>query len=543
MDFDKSMNFIEFNDDKLFITIDNYTHYIFSKDKITGCNVLEKEIASKVTIPVDVDIEIDDNNVDKENMCLVCIGDEFAEFFDIEIAKAIKAYYDKHDITYLKQLAKNQQKKLNKVATTENKELLRQDILQNLELIIPHFTPKSNSNHRDESLSATKIHAITNYLLLASFDEKQPDGSSIEKDLFDIINRIKNSTQQVYASTEFMTINRNLRNTINDKTYRYKKLRELFENEIQVKNVTTRPDSDVYGFNVRDMFDKIVYDVDIKDLYLENNVSNIFINISFDYEEQFDIIDDLALYLDNQKLQEKFVDTTTHRKFLSERYYEQKDVLAKTKLREGMKEWLEETLVCERNDILTPLYISFCKYIGENMSLERLIELIVKAPIIIHHLNKQKKIRQIQTEKRRLLLGDLEYEKSLEVEKLKLANITDGYGFEKFLKHLFERVGYKVSHTKQSGDQGADLIVENKNIKYAVQAKFYTMPVGNYAVQAVVGAKAFYNVECATVITNSTFTPSATSLAEANGVVLIDGERLSEIIECVSRGENWNFAE
>ena len=39
-------------------------------------------------------------------------------------------------------------------------------------------------------------------------------------------------------------------------------------------------------------------------------------------------------------------------------------------------------------------------------------------------------------------------------------NKMDGYEFETFLKNLFEIMGYKVEHTKLSGDQGADLIIE-----------------------------------------------------------------------------------
>ncbi|RUP01826.1 MAG: restriction endonuclease [Mycobacterium sp.] len=52
----------------------------------------------------------------------------------------------------------------------------------------------------------------------------------------------------------------------------------------------------------------------------------------------------------------------------------------------------------------------------------------------------------------------------------------------------------------------------------AVQAKFYGGVVGPSAVQEVVAGRAVYDYSEAWVVTNSTFTPAAVTLAKANGV-------------------------
>jgi restriction system protein len=48
-------------------------------------------------------------------------------------------------------------------------------------------------------------------------------------------------------------------------------------------------------------------------------------------------------------------------------------------------------------------------------------------------------------------------------------------------------------------------------------------------VQEIVGAIKFYNADEGWVITNSTFTASARSLAQANNIKLIDGHDLKDL--------------
>lgn len=110
-------------------------------------------------------------------------------------------------------------------------------------------------------------------------------------------------------------------------------------------------------------------------------------------------------------------------------------------------------------------------------------------------------------------------------------NAITGVDFENVLKRIYESYGYKVSGTKTSGDQGADLILEKEGKKTVVQAKYYSSSVGNSAVQEVTAAIAYYKADKGIVVTNSTFTSSAISLASANNIELVDGNKLNELIE------------
>lgn len=75
---------------------------------------------------------------------------------------------------------------------------------------------------------------------------------------------------------------------------------------------------------------------------------------------------------------------------------------------------------------------------------------------------------------------------------------------------------------------GADVIAYKDNLKYVIQVKFYNNPVGNKAVQEVTGAIGMYKADKGIVVTNSTFTPSAVELANANNIELVDGEKIEE---------------
>lgn len=111
----------------------------------------------------------------------------------------------------------------------------------------------------------------------------------------------------------------------------------------------------------------------------------------------------------------------------------------------------------------------------------------------------------------------------------------DGKEFEMFMKRVLEKLGYKVEITKFSGDQGADLIAEYNNKKYAMQVKRYSITnrVSNKAVQEVVASKNMYKCEGAIVITNSFYTDSAIKLAKANNVELWDRGKLIELLRSI----------
>ena len=99
-------------------------------------------------------------------------------------------------------------------------------------------------------------------------------------------------------------------------------------------------------------------------------------------------------------------------------------------------------------------------------------------------------------------------------------DLMDGHEFEEFICKLFIRMGYDAQVTKQSGDQGLDVIAEKAGNRIGVQAKCYSGTVGNSAIQEAVAGKRFYNCNKVVVVTNNYFTSSAVELAEINDVIL-----------------------
>ena len=115
------------------------------------------------------------------------------------------------------------------------------------------------------------------------------------------------------------------------------------------------------------------------------------------------------------------------------------------------------------------------------------------------------------------------------VRTLKEINSLFGTEFESYVARILQKSGWHVSGTPATGDQGADLIASKGNRKIAIQVKRYTSSVGNSAVQEVVGAVRFYGANEGCVITNSSFTPSARSLAQKNDIRLIEGSNLDKL--------------
>ena len=107
-----------------------------------------------------------------------------------------------------------------------------------------------------------------------------------------------------------------------------------------------------------------------------------------------------------------------------------------------------------------------------------------------------------------------------------------GTEFEDYLYLQFEALGFQVSTTKVSSDYGADLILQKKNAKIAVQAKRYQGKIGVKAIQEVIGSMAYYEADKGLVVTNSTYTQNAEKLAHANDVILWDRDVLVRLIAC-----------
>ena len=159
-----------------------------------------------------------------------------------------------------------------------------------------------------------------------------------------------------------------------------------------------------------------------------------------------------------------------------------------------------------------------------------IISLFVSLTKIRNDVNEYIENKKLLQERERYLNCNFDKERNLENEKLKLSLVSNGIQFEQYLKNIFEKLGYLVEVTKNTGDQGADLILTKNNEKTVVQAKFYSSSVGNKAVQEVVAALKFYNADKGMVVTNSYYTKSAIELAEANGIELWNKEVLENMI-------------
>lgn len=104
-----------------------------------------------------------------------------------------------------------------------------------------------------------------------------------------------------------------------------------------------------------------------------------------------------------------------------------------------------------------------------------------------------------------------------------------GEEFELYVAKILDKMGFcNISLTKGSGDQGVDIVAEKDRIKYAVQCKRYSQPVGNKAVQQVFAGVSFYHCHVGVVVTNNYFTNAAKDLAYENGVILWDKDFLDE---------------
>lgn len=77
----------------------------------------------------------------------------------------------------------------------------------------------------------------------------------------------------------------------------------------------------------------------------------------------------------------------------------------------------------------------------------------------------------------------------------------DPYDFEEFICRYFESVGYKVTRTPKSGDQGIDGILEKNGTKTIVQAKRVQKYVGQPVIRDVYGTMIAENADAAFVVT------------------------------------------
>ena len=148
----------------------------------------------------------------------------------------------------------------------------------------------------------------------------------------------------------------------------------------------------------------------------------------------------------------------------------------------------------------------------------------------VNGLYKEKE--KLEKEKAAYLKTIGEYKKEFSKDSIDSVDKMEGIEFEKFIKKLLEKNGYKnVKTTQASNDYGIDVLAEKERVKYAFQCKNYSSDVGSKAVQEVYSGKKYYDCHVGVVVTNRFFTRQAIELAKKNDVLLWDRNKLISMIE------------
>lgn len=109
--------------------------------------------------------------------------------------------------------------------------------------------------------------------------------------------------------------------------------------------------------------------------------------------------------------------------------------------------------------------------------------------------------------------------------------------FEKLIGRLYEKKGYHVTVTKKSGDFGIDVLAEKEGEKIAIQCKCYKneQKVDNSTIQKAIGAAhSPYKVGKVAVITTSSFSAGAISVAKSANVPVELIDRIKLVAELVT---------
>lgn len=118
-------------------------------------------------------------------------------------------------------------------------------------------------------------------------------------------------------------------------------------------------------------------------------------------------------------------------------------------------------------------------------------------------------------------------------KRIEKALVTENYDsmsgedFEEFCADILRGNGFTdVEVTKASGDHGVDVLAKKDGIKYAIQCKRYSKPVGNKAVQEVYSGKDIYKADVAVVMSNMDFTAQAIEDAKKLNVELWNRDKI-----------------
>ena len=130
-------------------------------------------------------------------------------------------------------------------------------------------------------------------------------------------------------------------------------------------------------------------------------------------------------------------------------------------------------------------------------------------------------------------------------KRIEKAMITENYDsmsgedFEEFCADILRGNGFTdVEVTKATGDHGIDVLAKKDGIKYAIQCKRYSKPVGNKAVQEAYSGKDIYKADVAVVMSNMDFTAQAIEDAKKLNVELWNRDKIYSLQKAGKMGTN-----
>lgn len=107
--------------------------------------------------------------------------------------------------------------------------------------------------------------------------------------------------------------------------------------------------------------------------------------------------------------------------------------------------------------------------------------------------------------------------------------------YEAFCAQVLREHGWDARVTKQSRDQGVDVVASRDGVRVVVQCKLYNGPVGNKAVQEVSAGRAHEQADFGVVVSNNRYTSSAVALAKTNRILLLHHRDLPNLQATIER--------
>lgn len=110
-----------------------------------------------------------------------------------------------------------------------------------------------------------------------------------------------------------------------------------------------------------------------------------------------------------------------------------------------------------------------------------------------------------------------------------------GTKFERALARLYTKMGYSVSQTKGSGDEGIDLILSKEGKKTAVQCKGHKKSIGVSAVRDLYGAMMHFGADSAILACPAGFTKGVRKFVINKPIQLLSTTDFVEMAESVDK--------